>query len=116
MTAGEEPGNRCNDYGRKAVLTDTWQIELGVPRDRQASFGPQLIAKSETRILSSCNRLFDLVVRFKSEKFRRSDHGRLTTICRRIGAARLAATAGTRRLTKANAARTATSRQRSPRP
>src|ERR1700758_3740978 len=42
--AGEEPGNRRNGYGKKTVITDT-QIELEVPRDRQARFDPQLIAK-----------------------------------------------------------------------
>src|SRR5260221_14665276 len=39
--AGEEPGNRRNGYGKKTVITDTGQIELAVPRDRQASFDPQ---------------------------------------------------------------------------
>ncbi len=42
--AGEEPGNRRNGYGRKTVLTDTGKIALAVPRDRQSSFDPQLIA------------------------------------------------------------------------
>jgi putative transposase len=39
--AGEEPGNRRNGYGRKTVITDTGQIELAVPRDRQARFDPR---------------------------------------------------------------------------
>src|SRR6516225_9843011 len=43
--AGEEQGNRLNGYGKKTVITDTGQIELEVPRDRQARFDPQLIAK-----------------------------------------------------------------------
>jgi len=47
--AGEEPGNRRNGYGRKTVITDTGQIELEVPRDRQARFDPQLIAKYQRR-------------------------------------------------------------------
>jgi putative transposase len=47
--AGEEPGNRRNLYGRKTVITDTGRIELAVPRDRQASFDPQLIAKYQRR-------------------------------------------------------------------
>src|ERR1700729_1786213 len=46
---GEEPGNRRNGYGRKSVITDTGTIELEVPRDRQASFDPQLIAKYQHR-------------------------------------------------------------------
>ena len=47
--AGEEPGDRRNGYGKKTVITDTGQIELAVPRDRQASFDPQLIAKCQRR-------------------------------------------------------------------
>jgi putative transposase len=38
-------GNGRNGYGQKTVLTD----ELEVPRDRQASFDPQLIAKYQRR-------------------------------------------------------------------
>ncbi len=47
--AGEEPGNRRNGYGKKTVVTDTGQIELEVPRDRQARFDPQLVAKYKRR-------------------------------------------------------------------
>src|SRR5215212_794570 len=47
---GEEgAGNSRNGYGRKTVLTDTGRIELEVPRDRRASFDPQLIAKYQRR-------------------------------------------------------------------
>jgi putative transposase len=42
-------GNSRNGYGRKSVVTDTGQIELEVPRDRRASFDPQLIAKYQRR-------------------------------------------------------------------
>src|SRR5512134_3456550 len=42
-------GNSRNGYGRKSVLTDTGRIELEVPRDRQATFDPQLIAKYQRR-------------------------------------------------------------------
>ena len=48
--SGEEgAGNSRNGYGRKTVVTDTGRIELAVPRDRQASFDPQLIAKYQRR-------------------------------------------------------------------
>src|SRR3954468_18287182 len=48
--AGENgAANSRNGYGRKTVTTDTGQIELNVPRDRQASFDPQLIAKYQRR-------------------------------------------------------------------
>ena len=38
-------GNSRNGYGRKSVVTDTGRIGLEVPRDRQGSFDPVLIAK-----------------------------------------------------------------------
>ena len=42
-------GNGRNGYGQKTVITDTGKLELEVPRDRQASFDPQLIAKYQRR-------------------------------------------------------------------
>src|SRR5215213_6377449 len=42
-------GNSRNGYGGKTVLTDTGRIELEVPRDRRATFDPQLIAKYQRR-------------------------------------------------------------------
>src|SRR5215218_8043205 len=42
-------GNSRNGYGEKTVLTDTGRIELEVPRDRRATFDPQLIAKYQRR-------------------------------------------------------------------
>src|SRR3982750_1508285 len=42
-------GNSRNGYGRKSVITDTGQIELAVPRGRQATFDPQLGAQDPGR-------------------------------------------------------------------
>src|SRR5215218_7195687 len=47
--AREETGNSRNGYGRKTVITDSGKLELQIPRDRQASFDPQLIAKYQRR-------------------------------------------------------------------
>src|SRR3954447_18139472 len=47
--AREETGNSRNGYGRKSVITDTGTLDLQIPRDRQASFDPQLIAKYQRR-------------------------------------------------------------------
>jgi len=47
--ANEEAGNSRNGYGKKTVTTDTGRIELEIPRDRQATFDPQLIAKYQRR-------------------------------------------------------------------
>lgn len=42
-------GNSRNGYGKKTVLTDSGSVELSIPRDRQASFDPQLLAKYQRR-------------------------------------------------------------------
>jgi putative transposase len=48
--AGEAgAGNSRNGYGRKSVVTDTGRMALAVPRDRQGSFDPLLIAKYQRR-------------------------------------------------------------------
>jgi putative transposase len=41
--------NTRNGYGKKTVVTDTSRLELDVPRDRQSSFDPRLIAKYQRR-------------------------------------------------------------------
>jgi putative transposase len=43
------PGNSRNGYGKKTVTTDASRMELEIPRDRQSSFDPQLIAKYQRR-------------------------------------------------------------------
>ena len=48
LTNGEG-GNSRNGYGRKMVTTETSRIELEIPRDRQSTFDPQLIAKYQRR-------------------------------------------------------------------
>jgi putative transposase len=49
---GGEPDGRSNSrngYGTKTVLTGTGKLDLQVPRDRLATFDPQLIAKYQRR-------------------------------------------------------------------
>src|SRR6201990_3469379 len=70
--AGEEPGNRRNGYGRKTVITDTGQIELEVPRDRQARFDPQLIAKYQRRFPGFDDKIISMYARGMSARDRRS--------------------------------------------
>src|SRR3954463_12523556 len=47
--AGEESGNSRNGYGRQTVVADTGNADPKHPRDGQASFDPQLIAKYQRR-------------------------------------------------------------------
>jgi putative transposase len=44
-----DAGNSRNGYGKKTVTTETGRIELDIPRDRQSTFDPQLIAKYQRR-------------------------------------------------------------------
>src|SRR5512134_4076305 len=45
LSGEDEAENRRNGYGMKTVLTDSSKLEIDVPRDRAATFDPQLIAK-----------------------------------------------------------------------
>lgn len=53
-----ESGNSRNDDGRNLVLTDTGKLALDIPRDRQSTFDPHLIAKYQRRFyaFSDCIR------------------------------------------------------------
>src|SRR5213078_4719762 len=66
--AGEELGNRRNGYGKKTVVTDTGKIELEVPRDRQASFDPQLIAKYQRRFPGFDDKIISMYARGMSTR------------------------------------------------
>src|SRR3954469_5029585 len=66
--AGEEPGNRRNGYGKKTVFTDTGRIELAVPRDRHASFDPQLIAKYQRRFPGFDDKIISMYARGMSTR------------------------------------------------
>lgn len=41
--------DQSEHYGKKTVLTDDGSLELSIPRDRQSSFDPQLLAKYQRR-------------------------------------------------------------------
>src|SRR4029450_10152232 len=47
---GTEEQNARNGKGRKTVQTDTGPGALGAPRDRNASFTPQLVPKRQRRL------------------------------------------------------------------
>jgi putative transposase len=66
--ADDEPGNRRNGYGKKTVVTDTGQIELEVPRDRQARFDPQLIAKYQRRFPGFDDKIISMYARGMSTR------------------------------------------------
>ncbi len=63
-----EPGNSRNGYGAKTVLTDTGRLELAIPRDRQASFDPQLIAKYQRRFPGFDDKIVSMYARGMSTR------------------------------------------------
>jgi transposase-like protein len=48
--AGRDGGNSRNGHRAKTVLTDVGPVEIGVPRDRDASFAPKIVAKRQRRL------------------------------------------------------------------
>ena len=61
-------GNSRNGYGRKSVLTDTGRMALEVPRDRPASFDPQLIAKYQRRFPGFDDKIISMYARGMSTR------------------------------------------------
>jgi putative transposase len=66
--AGEGGGNSRNGYGRKTVTTDTGRVELEIPRDRQATFDPQLIAKYQRRFPGFDDKILSMYARGMSAR------------------------------------------------
>ena len=48
--------NHRNGYSKKTVLTETSKIDIKVPRDREGSFDPKLIARYQRRFPASTRR------------------------------------------------------------
>jgi putative transposase len=66
--ASDEAGNSRNGYGRKTVTTETGKIELEIPRDRQATFDPQLIAKYQRRFPGFDDKIISMYARGMSAR------------------------------------------------
>jgi putative transposase len=48
--AGRNGGNSRNGHRGKTVLTETGPVEISVPRDRDSSFEPKIVAKRQRRL------------------------------------------------------------------
>jgi putative transposase len=48
--AGRNGGNSRNGYRGKTVLTEAGPVEISVPRDRDSSFEPKIVAKRQRRL------------------------------------------------------------------
>lgn len=61
-------GNTRNGYGKKTVLTDRGSLELSIPRDRQSSFDPQLLAKYQRRFPDFDEKIISMYARGMSTR------------------------------------------------
>jgi len=61
-------GNSRNGYGSKTVITDAGKLSLDVPRDRQASFDPTLIAKYQRRFPGFDDKVISMYARGMSNR------------------------------------------------
>jgi putative transposase len=63
VAEGEKPGNRRNGYSKKTVLSENESMELAIPRDRNGSFEPQLIAKYQRRFPGFDDKIISMYAR-----------------------------------------------------
>ena len=61
--AGRGSGNSRNGYSNKTVIGEDGAIEIEVPRDRNGSFEPQIVAKGQTRLDRFDDRIVSLYAR-----------------------------------------------------
>ena len=66
--AGRGSGNSRNGTTGKALLTEVGGIDLAVPRDRNASFAPQIVKKGQTRLDGFNDRIVALYARGMSTR------------------------------------------------
>jgi putative transposase len=63
QTKPEGAGNHRNGKSAKTVLTDTGALRIDVPRDREASFEPQIIGKHERRFTGFDDKIIAMYAR-----------------------------------------------------
>ncbi|MBP0573277.1 transposase, partial [Mycobacterium tuberculosis] len=68
LTGNGGAGNSRNGYGKKTVLTDSGSVEISIPRDRQASFDPQLLAKYQRRFPGFDDKIISMYARGMSTR------------------------------------------------
>ena len=70
LDAGEPDGrpNGRNGYGAKTVLTGSGRLDLQIPRDRLATFDPQLIAKYQRRFPGFDDKIISMYARGMSTR------------------------------------------------
>jgi putative transposase len=61
--AGRDGGNSRNGRRAKSVITDVGAVQIEVPRDRDASFTPQIVAKRQRRLSGVDDLVISLVAK-----------------------------------------------------
>jgi putative transposase len=61
--AGRDGQNSRNGHRAKTVLTDVGPVEIGMPRDRDASFEPKIVAKRQRRLTGVDDMVISLVAK-----------------------------------------------------
>jgi len=59
----ERPRNRRNGHSKKTIKGEFGESEIGIPRDRNGAFEPQLIAKGQTRFNGFDDKILSLYAR-----------------------------------------------------
>ncbi|MFB1051239.1 IS256 family transposase [Paraliobacillus sp. JSM ZJ581] len=60
--------NRRNGYGKKTIKTSSGALDIEVPRDRDASFSPELIPKRKTDVSAIENKVISMYARGMSQR------------------------------------------------
>ena len=68
LSGEDATGNNRNGYGKKTVLTDSGKVQIAVPRDREASFDPQIIAKYQRRFPGFDDKIISIYARGMSTR------------------------------------------------
>jgi len=66
--AGRNSGNSRNGASKKTLKGDFGEIELETPRDRNASFEPQIVAKGQTRFTGFDDKILSMYARGMSTR------------------------------------------------
>ncbi len=64
----ERPRNRRNGTSKKRIKGEFGEADIGVPRDRNSAFEPQLIAKGQTRFEGFDDKIVSLYARGMSNR------------------------------------------------
>ena len=64
----DRPKNRRNGHSKKTIKGEFGEAEIGIPRDRNGAFEPQLIPKGETRLTGFDGKILSLYARGMSTR------------------------------------------------